>query len=105
MLIVPNGEFLFTNKIIGYTDMFAKFGIHLFVNATEWLVQDNALIQIRSRALPQMLNIPDDKTQKKIIWANVIGVPLFVLFLMFCLSRIRKFRQNKIKKRFSPDNP
>ncbi|MBQ9244146.1 MAG: GldG family protein [Proteobacteria bacterium] len=105
MLIVPNGEFLFTNKIIGYTDMFAKFGIHLFVNATEWLVQDNALIQIRSRALPQMLNIPDDKTQKKIIWANVIGVPLFVLFLMFCLSRIRKFRQNKIKKRFSPDTP
>ena len=103
MLIIPNGEFLFTNKIIGYSDMFAKLGIHMFVNATEWLVQDNALIQIRSRALPQMLKIPDNKTQKIIIWLNVIGVPALVLVLMFALSRIRRFRQNKIKKQFSPE--
>ena len=104
LLIIPNGEFLFTNKIIGYSDMFAKFGIHMFVNATEWLVQDNALIQIRSRALPQMLKIPDAKTQKSIIWINVLGVPALVLLLMFALSRFRKYRQNKIKKQFSPEN-
>ncbi|MBR4985628.1 MAG: Gldg family protein [Proteobacteria bacterium] len=105
MLIIPNGEFLFTNKIIGYSDTFAKFGIHLFVNATEWLVQDNALIQIRNRALPQLLKTPDAQTQKRIIWINVLGIPALVLLLMFCLSRLRRLRQIKIKKQFSsPEN-
>jgi gliding-associated putative ABC transporter substrate-binding component GldG len=92
-LIVPNGAFLFTNKIIGYTDSFAKFGIHLFVNATEWLVQDNALIEIRNRALPQMLQVPDEKTQSRIIWINVLGVPAFVILLMFGIRMVRRRRQ------------
>ena len=98
--IVPNGEFLFVNKIIGYTDNFAKFGIHLFVNATEWLVQDNALIEIRNRELPQMIQKPEKDVQKRIIWLNVLGVPALVVILMIGVRIWRKRRQKAIEKRF-----
>ncbi len=101
-LIVPNGEFLFMNKIIGYTDAFAKFGIHLFVNATEWLIQDTSLIEIRNRSLPQMVQIPEKSIQNRIIWINVIGVPALVILLMLGLRLIRKRRQKQIERRFSP---
>ncbi|MBO4350774.1 MAG: GldG family protein [Proteobacteria bacterium] len=100
--IVPNGEFLFVNKIIGYTDNFAKFGIHLFVNATEWLVQDTALIEIRNRELPQMIQKPDKNTQKRIIWINVLGVPAIVILLMIGVRIWRKRRQKAIERKFKP---
>lgn len=103
-LIVPNGDFLFTNKITGYTDAFAKFGIHLFVNASEWLVQDNALIEIRNRALPQMMQIPDEKTQARIIWINILGVPAFVILLMIGIRIMRHRRQIQSPKTNSNAN-
>ena len=101
--IVPDGEFLFVNKIIGYTDNFAKFGIHLFVNATEWLVQDTALIEIRNRELPQMIQKPEKNVQKRIIWLNVIGVPALVVILMIGVRIWRKRRQKAIERRFKPE--
>ena len=100
-LIIPNGEFLFANKITGYTDEFARFGIHLFVNATEWLLQDSGLIEIRNRSLPQMVQVPDADTRKHIIWINVIGVPALVLLCMLFIHIARKRRQNRIKKCYS----
>ena len=98
--LVPDGDFLFVNKIIGYTDNFAKFGIHLFVNATEWLVQDTALIEIRNRALPQMIQKPDKEIQKRIIWINVIGVPAVVILCMLAIRIYRKRRQKRIERQF-----
>lgn len=100
-LLIPNGEFLFMNKIIGYTDNFAKFGIHLFVNATEWLIQDTSLIEIRNRSLPTMTPIPDADVQKRIIWINVIGIPAIVVILMIILKLLRRRRQKKIQRRFA----
>lgn len=96
--IVSNGEFLFTNKITGYTDAFAKLGIHLFVNATEWLIQDEALMKIRNRSLPQMVQKPDTTTQNRIIQINVIGVPALVLILMALLRIKRRRHVGSIKR-------
>lgn len=98
--IVPDGEFLFVNKITGYTDAFAKFGIHIFVNATEWLVQDNALMEIRNRSLPQMVQIPEKNVQNRIIWLNVIGVPLLVLVGMGVIRIARRRRQKCLQRRY-----
>lgn len=95
--IVPNGEFLFTNKIIGYTDAFAKLGIHLFVNAVEWLVQDEALIEIRNRTLPQMVQKPDTAVQKKLILINVVGIPALVILIMIAVQLRRRHRMRNIK--------
>ncbi len=99
-LVIPDGEFLFVNKIIGYTDEFARFGIHLFVNSTEWLIQDTGLIEIRNRALPQMVQVPDADKRKHIIWINVIGVPAIVLICMCVIRILRKRRQTKIRNHY-----
>ena len=99
--IVSNGEFLFINKITGYSDAYAKLGIHLFVNATEWLIQDDALMKIRNRSLPQMIQKPDTTTQNRLIRINVIGVPAIVLFLMVLLRIARVRHVRGLKKRYA----
>ena len=99
--IVSNGEFLFMNKITGYSDAYAKLGIHLFVNATEWLIQDDALMKIRNRSLPQMIQKPDTATQNRLIRINVIGVPAIVLFLMVLLRIARVRHVRGLKKRYA----
>ena len=101
--VVPDDEFLFVNKITGYTDAFAKFGIHLFVNAIEWLIQDEALMEIRNRSLPQMVQIPDAATQSRILRIHVIGVPALVLVLMAALHWARKRRKERIRRRYQHD--
>ena len=100
-VIIPNGEFLFANKIIGYNDEFARFGIHLFVNSIEWLLQDNELIEIRNRALPQMIQLPDKDVQRRMIWLNVFGVPGLVILCMIVLRIYRMRRRKKIEKEYS----
>ena len=100
-LIIANGEFIFTNPIIGYTDNFAKYGIHFFVNAIEWLVQDEALINIRNRAVPPVMTPPDAKTQQSIVRLNVIYMPLAVVFIMLGIGFYRRLRIERIKKRYT----
>ncbi len=102
-LIVANGELLFTNKIIGYTDQFAQFGIHLFVNGVEWLVQDDALIDIRNRAVPPVMTPPDAAVQRSIIRTNVVWVPFAVFLLMLAVRGFRRWRIERIRKRYSDD--
>lgn len=99
-LIVANGELLFTNKIIGYTDQFAQFGIHLFVNGVEWLVQDDALIDIRNRAVPPVMTPPDASVQRAIIRTNVIWVPFSVFMLMLVFRGFRRWRIERIRKHY-----
>ena len=89
------------NKITGYSDAYAKLGIHLFVNATEWLIQDDALMKIRNRSLPQMIQKPDTATQNRLIRINVIGVPAIVLFLMVLLRIARVRHVRGLKKRYA----
>jgi ABC-2 type transport system permease protein len=99
-LIVPSGEILFSNKLIGYPDELAHLGIHLFVNGIEWLVQDDALIKIRNRALPQMFSVPSADVRKRIIWMNVVGVPVLVLLCFGIIRFIRRYRQKRIRRMF-----
>ena len=99
-IIVANGEFLFTNRIIGYTDQFAKYGIHLFVNAVEWLVQDDALIDIRNRAVPPVMTPPDAGAQRSMIRKNVVWVPSAVFLLMLGIRFLRRWRVERIRNRY-----
>ncbi len=99
-LIIANGEFLFTNKIIGYTDQFAKYGIHFFVNAIEWLVQDEALIDIRNRTVPPVMTPPDAETQKSIIRINVVYVPIAVCLIMLAIRGARRWRIERLRKKY-----
>lgn len=100
LLVVANGEFLFANKITGYPDNFSKFGIHFFVNAIDWLVQDEALSAVRNRPEAPLLQPPDAETQSRIIRLNVIGIPLIVLALMLGLALLRRLRSRRIKAKF-----
>ena len=99
-LVVPDGEMLFANKLTGYTDEFARLGIHLFVNGIEWLIQDDALIEIRNRALPRMFQNPDAQTRKRIILLNVVGIPCLVLAVFAGLRIARRIRQRKIRRSY-----
>lgn len=99
--VVSNGEFLFANKIIGYEEMFSKLGIHLFVNAIEWLMQDEALMGIRNRTLSQMVEKPAPEVQRRIILFNVVGVPAFVLLCMLGIRLHRRHRERQIQRRFA----
>ena len=103
-LIVPTGDFLFSNKLIGYSDEFARLGIHLFVNGIEWLIQDDALIEIRNRTLPQMFTNPTSDVRKRIILLNVAGVPCLVLICFAALRCMRRRRRTKIRRQFE-NNP
>ncbi len=99
-LIVPTGDFLFSNSLIGYSDEFARLGIHLFVNGIEWLIQDDALIEIRNRTLPQMFTNPTPDARKRIILLNVAGVPCLVLLCFAALRFMRRRRRAKIRRQF-----
>lgn len=56
-------------------------------NAIDWLAQDEALIQIRSKnRTPPALVFTADSLREALRWGNLVGVPL--LFVLFGLARV-----------------
>ncbi|MDH3270046.1 MAG: Gldg family protein [Gemmatimonadota bacterium] len=66
----------------------ANQGNLLFLaNAVDWLAQDEALINIRSKnRTPPNLVFTSDATRNVLKWGNMIGVPL--LFVLFGIGRV-----------------
>jgi ABC-type uncharacterized transport system involved in gliding motility auxiliary subunit len=101
ILVVSNGEFMFANPRIGYGNEVARFGVLFFLNSMDWLVQDEALIRIRSKGVPRMLEPVDLKTQRWLQLANVVGIPFGVVMLGLIAWGLRVLRRMRIEDRFT----
>jgi len=101
ILVVSNGEFLFPNNRIGYSGEYAQLGGLFFLNAMDWLVQDESLIAIRNKDVPRLLEPVDEDTQTLLQFANIAGVPLGVLVLGMVWFTLRYYRKRRIAASFS----
>jgi len=101
ILVVSNGEFLFPNNGIGYSGEYAQLGGLFFLNAMDWLVQDESLIAIRNKDVPRLLEPVDEDTQTLLQFANIAGVPLGVLLLGMVWFTLRYYRKRRIAASFS----
>ncbi len=96
LLVVANGEFMLVNPRIGYGPEFARFGVHFFLNTMDWLVQDEALIRIRGKGMPRILEPVDKETQRWLQFANIAGVPLGIVLLGIAWFGVRWWRRKRI---------
>lgn len=69
-------------------------GIPFLANAVEWMTGSEDLLALRAK-VPMARNIEkvEDSTQKLIKWANVIVMPLLVLFAGIVIFIVRRVRQ------------
>ncbi|MDH3456465.1 MAG: Gldg family protein [Gemmatimonadota bacterium] len=90
LVIVGNSDFV-TDQYAGS----APGGLLFVLNAVDWLAQDDALIQIRSKdRRPPPLVFEGRTTRDLVKYGNVIGLPLLlVLFAMWRLWRRRRGSQ------------
>jgi len=73
-----------------------------FANALDWLAQDEALIEIRSKdRTPPPLLFTSDFQKMALRWGNLLGMPL--LFVLVGLSRTvaRRRRSERLWKEVS----
>ena len=101
ILVVSNGEFMFANPRIGYGDDVARFGVLFFLNTMDWLVQDEALIRIRSKGVPRMLEPVDTETQRLLQVANIGVIPVSVALIGLIVWGFRSWRRLRIHASFS----
>lgn len=95
LLVIGSGDFLQPNRQAGFDESLAGLGAQLFINSIEWLVQDNALTQIRGKAMPRLIGeVPRDQ-QRSIQFINIVVVPaLFAALGALMMIRRRKRREN-----------
>ena len=55
IVVVGNGDFMFPNQQTGYGRQYSGLGALMLLNMVDWLVQDEALVSIRSKGVPRVL--------------------------------------------------
>lgn len=91
VLVVGSGEFFQPRPNVGFNEQLAGMGGQFLLNSIEWLVQDNALTQIRGKNMPRLVGEVPRETQRQIQMINIAAVPsLFALIGYFVLVARRR---------------
>lgn len=91
ILVVGSGEFFQPVPELGYDREFAGLGGQFLIGSIEWLVQDTALSEIRSKAMPHLLGEVPLETQRSLQFVNIAAVPaLFALVGVAMRARRRR---------------
>lgn len=102
LLVVGSGDFFRAVPSVGYNQKLASLGGQFFVNSVEWLIQDTALTQIRSKAMPRLLGEVPEDAKRSLQFVNIAAVPaVFALIGVYMMSRRRRRRESldRSKKR------
>ncbi|QDG50627.1 hypothetical protein FIV42_07745 [Persicimonas caeni] len=95
LLVVGSGDFFRPVPSVGYDQQLASLGGQFFVNSVEWLIQDTALTQIRTKAMPRLLGEVPEETKHSLQFVNIAAVPaVFALIGVFMMSRRRRRRES-----------
>lgn len=92
VLVVGSGEFFQPRPDVGFNQQLAGMGGQFLLSSIEWLVQDNALTQIRGKNMPRLIGEVPRELQRNIQFLNIAMVP--ILFLMFGWS-VRIYRRRR----------
>lgn len=97
VLVVANADFLQPNPQIGFNQQYAGLGGQFFINSLEWLVQDNALTEIRGKSMPRLVGEVPKEQQRRIQYFNILFVPLFFAVFGWTVMQLRKRRKNQLE--------
>lgn len=96
MLVVGSADFFQPNPQLGFNEQLAGFGGQFLISSLEWLVQDNALTNIRGKSLPRLIGDVPKSEQRRVQLMNIVFVPLFFGVLGWTILQLRRRRKDKI---------
>jgi ABC-type uncharacterized transport system involved in gliding motility auxiliary subunit/ABC-type transport system involved in multi-copper enzyme maturation permease subunit len=95
LVVVGNGDFVADRYALN-----APAGILFALNAVDWLAQDEALIQIRSKdRRPPPLVFESDAARDFVKYVNLVGVPL--LLILFAAAHLWR-RRLRTRRSYTP---
>ncbi len=97
IVVVGNGDFMFPNQQTGYGRQYSGLGALFLLNMVDWLVQDEALVSIRSKGVPRVLKDVDSDDYSTYQAANIVGVPMIFALIGLLFWFIRRQRQQALK--------
>ncbi len=99
VLVVGSGDFFQPMRSVGYNEKLASLGGQFLVSSIEWLVQDTALTQIRSKSMPRLLGDVPTETKHALQFVNIAAVPAcFALIGVFMMMRRRRRKESLERK-------
>lgn len=93
LLVMGSGDFILPQPAFGYDKQLAEEGQQLFFQSLEWLLQDDALAEIRDRRTPEFLEEIPASRRWRVQFINIVFVPMSFLCVgygMFLRRRRRK---------------
>ena len=91
-ILVVGGSMLLGDQFMSATSQ------ALMLNLVDWLLLDEAMLQIRTRGLaPAPIEELSDATRATLKWGNVVGVPLLFVLIGIVLWRLREARRRKVQ--------
>ncbi len=93
VLVVGSGEFFQPMPNVGFNQQLAGMGGQFLLSSIEWLVQDNALTQIRGKNMPRLIGEIPREAQRRIQFTNIALVPLLFIGIGYVIMLIRRRRR------------
>ena len=93
VLVVGSGEFFQPRPNLGFNEQLAGMGGQFLLSSIEWLVQDNALTQIRGKNMPRLIGEVDRSMQRRIQFINIALVPAMFIMIGYLVLLARRRRK------------
>lgn len=98
VLVVGSGDFFRSVPELGYGQELAGLGAQFLLNSIEWLVQDSALSEIRSKSMPRLLGEVAAKDRQTLQFVNIATVPAIFAALGILMMMRRRRRKEALKR-------
>lgn len=97
VVVVGSGEFMFPNPQTGFSRQYSGIGALFLLNVVDWLIQDEALVSIRSKGTPQVIKGVQPEEYGFYQFANIVGAPLIFVLVGLLLWWTRRRRKASLK--------
>ncbi|AWV91095.1 Gldg family protein [Bradymonas sediminis] len=98
IFIVGSGNFFQAMPEIGYGQGLAELGVHFLIASIEWLVQDSALSEIRSKSMPRLIGKVDAESRYSLQFVNIAVVPALFAGVGVLMMRRRRRRKEALQR-------
>lgn len=96
LLVVGNADFFQPNPQVGYNEQLTGLGGQFLISSIEWLVQDNALTNIRGKSMPRLMGEVSKEQQREIQIINILFVPVFFGTVGWTILALRRRRKQNL---------
>ena len=97
VIVVSNGDFMFPNRQTGFGGQYSNMGVMFLLGMMDWLVQEEALVKIRSKGVPRVIKNIEPEDYNTYQAANIVGVPVIFILVGLVFWFIRRQRQSTLK--------